>query len=119
MSNLRIVLLIVTLSLLSHQSDAVCCRAKRLLFRTKQTSCEDYDGARNAYNVKGFQIGNFDPRRCSIHVCDDGKPVSAGTYCGVGSCNLIGCNCEGGCLQGNPRDNFVAFHGEEVYDVKH
>lgn len=30
------------------------------------------------------------------HVCLDGT-VHTSAYCGVGSCNIFGCNCDGGC----------------------
>lgn len=33
---------------------------------------------------------------CNVKICKDGLPVS-GFYCGLKSCNIFGCNCEGGC----------------------
>lgn len=41
---------------------------------------------------------------CQIRLCGDGKPPSGGlipTYCGVGSCNIFGCDCNGGCIPGD------------------
>jgi len=32
-----------------------------------------------------------------LNICDDGRHV-IDHYCGVGSCNVFGCYCDGGCL---------------------
>lgn len=44
-------------------------------------------------------------------ICYDGDFVD-GTYCGVGSCNLFGCNCNGGC-----RRNSKGFSLEEAKEI--
>lgn len=46
---------------------------------------------------------------CFIEVCGDGYIV-IGKYCGYGSCNLFGCNCDGGCMGGSARDEFLRRH---------
>ncbi|KAH8232192.1 hypothetical protein KR032_001688, partial [Drosophila birchii] len=46
------------------------------------------------------------PDRCSIIICADGHP-SVGTFCGQGSCNVFGCNCDYGCLRGNWGESFL------------
>lgn len=46
---------------------------------------------------------------CHIDVCGDGFMV-VGKYCGYGSCNLFGCNCDGGCIAGSARDEFLWRH---------
>jgi hypothetical protein len=33
--------------------------------------------------------------RLNLHYCDDCSESSP--YCGLGKCNLFGCNCDGGC----------------------
>lgn len=41
---------------------------------------------------------------CEMKLCGNGKPPCGGlipTYCGVGSCNIFGCNCDGGCIPGD------------------
>lgn len=37
---------------------------------------------------------------CYKYLCYDG--TEATYYCGVGGCNIFGCNCAGGCRQGTP-----------------
>ncbi|KPM03049.1 target of rapamycin complex subunit lst8 [Sarcoptes scabiei] len=41
-----------------------------------------------------FKPDNDKRKRC-------GDCTSQGRYCGVGSCNIFGCNCDGGCRDGN------------------
>lgn len=37
-----------------------------------------------------------------MFVCMDGTQIEPpGQYCGVGRCNIFGCNCDGGC-RSNP-----------------
>lgn len=36
-------------------------------------------------------------QRCTQHICMDGSNVPAHNYCGHGSCDIFGCNCDGGC----------------------
>ena len=31
--------------------------------------------------------------------CADGGPRRGGHWCGLGPCNIIGCNCDGGCIK--------------------
>lgn len=44
---------------------------------------------------------------CYYSLCYDGKVMSEGKhYCGVGACNMFGCDCQGGCRgAGNTVDN--------------
>lgn len=42
--------------------------------------------------------------KCYSRVCPDTKilePSSLELYCGVGNCNIFGCNCDDGCCTGN------------------
>ncbi|CAB3252294.1 unnamed protein product [Arctia plantaginis] len=50
------------------------------------------------------------PTRCEAKVCNDGR-LHPGAYCGRGRCNLFGCNCEGGCIPGEPVLNFRRLNG--------
>lgn len=56
---------------------------------------------------------------CSNFVCGNGEPPREGVYCGVGSCNMFGCNCDRGCIQGNPLLRFQEKNGEDVKRVDH
>lgn len=54
------------------------------------------------------------PWECKINACGDGKAV-VGTYCGVGKCNVFGCDCDGGCIKGNAIENLKQIHGGHVF----
>lgn len=43
---------------------------------------------------------------CQIPVCGDGLKHDDRYYCGKGACNVFGCNCDGGCIEGNAEKNF-------------
>ncbi|EDX02796.1 protein Diedel [Drosophila yakuba] len=75
-------------------ADAVCCRTKaKLIFTMGYGSC-------GMVNAKSTKNG------CEVTICPDGRAL-VGTFCGVGSCNLFGCHCRGGCLSGNFGESFV------------
>lgn len=50
----------------------------------------------------------YSPFMCPNHFlyqeyfCNNGQ-ARVGSYCGVGSCNAFGCNCDGGCIEGSRR----------------
>jgi len=46
-----------------------------------------------------YQVSDFHMRN-KHHICLHGAPPPEGYYCGLGSCNIFGCNCSGGCLRG-------------------
>lgn len=124
LSSLLFMAIFVTFPLASN---AECCLKQlvRFTMSDKTLSCdEDFDG-----NVEGSSLGEIlypnndifldkiGKGKCEIKLCGDGKPVVEGIYCGKGPCNLFGCNCEGGCIQGNTLQNFRAIHGKNVYNV--
>jgi len=46
----------------------------------------------------GFTVQiNFEPFDVAT-ICLDGRELTT-SYCGVGPCNIFGCNCDGGCRQ--------------------
>lgn len=47
------------------------------------------------YTFKCFKPDDHKVNRCAD--CEE-----ANVYCGYGSCNIFGCNCDGGCRKGNP-----------------
>lgn len=117
MFKLCFVFLLVTLSLLPSLSHADCCTSKQVFFKTKTKDCKYYDGY-PVLNIMDEHSYSYDTRVCTINLCDDGKPIS-GVYCGKGPCNIFGCNCNGGCIQGNVTKNFYALHGDDVYHVRY
>lgn len=42
--------------------------------------------------------------KCVSYFCEDGMDAIKYT-CGVGKCNIFGCNCKGGCCQGDGRSH--------------
>lgn len=56
-------------------------------------------------------------RACKKDVCGDGEAHEEKNYCGKGSCNLVGCNCKGGCIDGQPLDSFIINHGADVEPI--
>lgn len=87
---------------------AVCCYTTKIEFviTNPRKKCSDY-GAKKSY---GDLV-------CETSICGDGKPLKKGVYCGIGPCNIFGCNCDGGCIPGNGRVNFIVIHGDEVTRV--
>lgn len=69
-------LLIVLLAMITQigQSNAVCCNPGWVAYE-----CDEFFG------------------KCRETMCRDGSRAN-GEFCGVGQCNYIGCDCEGGCL---------------------
>lgn len=106
MFKLYFIFFIVTFSFFPHLSYAECCRPTRILFHTKGIRCPYFGGGTTPYF-----------RRCEITVCGDGKTLGERSYCGKGACNVFGCNCDGGCKQGDAVENFKAIHGRYIYNL--
>lgn len=126
-----LLLFVATISLLPNSSNAECCHKKLVRYRIpdENSNCRDFGGSLADFNLEDvynyrvhlypnidFCLNKTDKRICEVDVCEDGKP-SKGTYCGKGSCNIFGCNCDGGCIKGNALLNFLAIHGDKVRSV--
>lgn len=69
----------------SNMANAVCCYSLYV-----NHPCDQFD------SEKLYHPGS---NLCQSKMCMDGL-ILAGTfefYCGIGSCNIFGCNCDGGC----------------------
>ncbi|XP_044251652.1 LOW QUALITY PROTEIN: protein Diedel-like [Drosophila takahashii] len=90
------------------ESTAECCTSKEeVTFRLDRGDCEDVRGSETI------------PSTAKITICADGV-AQVGTYCGRGSCNIFGCNCDGGCLEGDWTHSFVQRYrdyGIEILEV--
>lgn len=117
MLKLYFLLLIATLSLFPSLSHADCCFAKLVRYKTMEDECEDYGGTSEFQVNKAAVVYKNVRKQCAIRLCGDGRPIISGTYCGVGSCNIFGCDCNGGCIKGNPQESFQMIHGDDVYKV--
>ncbi|XP_037726083.1 protein Diedel-like [Drosophila subpulchrella] len=90
------------------QSAAECCTSREeVTFKMDRGECQDVGGS------------GYNPHKCEITICADGVK-QVGTYCGQASCNIFGCNCDGGCLRGDWTQSFVQKnrdYGIEILDV--
>lgn len=80
-----------------------------------------YDYVKSEQGKCGGIAGSsyYADRGCRIDVCNDGR-THPGSYCGQGSCNFFGCNCDGGCIrgpEGSAEDPVGNFKNENWYYV--
>jgi len=76
--------------------ESVCCD-KALIIK--------YNVTREPCDAVG---GRDSPEGCVIKICADGRGMqSFDNYCGRGPCNFRGCDCEGGCHQGDWEESFI------------
>lgn len=105
----------------SHLIQATCCSKITVTFSAiDRSDCSNF-GALNKlsdYNFgSGFggahavasSITNLVMRNCQIDLCGDGESVGHRRNCAYGSCNLFGCNCDGGCVPGDPSNAMQIF----------
>lgn len=81
-----VILLIV---LTSNQASAECCREIHTIYHY----CKGISSEYREYDD-----------RCRTTICQNGEPI-VGHYCAYGSCNIFGCNCDGGCIT-NPEGSW-------------
>lgn len=90
MSVVRVFVLLIVSVLVTNE--AKCCR--KLVMSWYSSDCTPYAKDQSER-----------PILCKVKVCNDGLP-NRGFYCGKGDCNIFGCNCDGGCIEGNAAYNF-------------
>ncbi|XP_030387528.1 protein Diedel-like [Scaptodrosophila lebanonensis] len=104
---------------------AECCHSTTLVFTktSSEDSCKSlgghmpWSGSTSVGETLSKQMGNIINNACEAKVCGNGQPV-VGTYCGYGSCNAFGCNCDFGCIAGDAAANFKSILGEKVEKVR-
>lgn len=75
-------------------AQAECCDTSLILtYSIGKGTCAD---------AGGKELGDD----CFITICADGRPFD-GLFCGRGSCNASGCDCENGCITGNWKQSFL------------
>lgn len=123
-----LLLIIVTISLFPYLNNAECCHKKivRYQMTDKNKKCSYFGGQTADFDMDDISNPRSDycsnkaanKRICEISICDDGEPPKNGkTFCGQGSCNIFGCNCDGGCIKGNYYQNFLSKHQNEVQSI--
>lgn len=78
---------------LYQYAEADCCHASLIA----EYRCVDEEG-----NTDGT---------CEYVLCNDGTESTP--YCGYGTCNIFGCNCDGGCRMGTlnkAKEKFLEAH---------
>ncbi|XP_043476357.1 protein Diedel-like isoform X2 [Leptopilina heterotoma] len=120
-------LFIVTLAIFPCLLNAECCGSKKIKFERvdNSISCHHFGGINPIedevviYPIYSLRHEYYEKRGdCLISACGDGKkPEGKQSYCGNGSCNIFGCNCDGGCIPGNATESFKALHGNKVRNV--
>lgn len=55
-------------------------------------------------------------KTCVVEVCGDGKKHKEKYFCGFGDCNAVGCACDGGCIKGDPIENFLKEQDQFIFD---
>ncbi|XP_043476353.1 protein Diedel-like [Leptopilina heterotoma] len=117
-------LAICTIPNLSHGE---CCYKEKLLFQKsdRNLSCAHFGGGIASTNngvTTPLRLTEYEYNvkygHCEIFVCQNGRPPGEGTYCGNGPCNIFGCNCDNGCVQGHAPSYFQAIYRDEVYNVR-
>ncbi|ACH69459.1 hypothetical protein D1Q00_gp100 [Trichoplusia ni granulovirus LBIV-12] len=97
MSVVKVIVLLTVCVLVT--SEAKCCR--KIVVAWYASNCSPYSNDRSVDN---------EPVLCKVKICEDGKP-NRGYYCGKGDCNIFGCNCDGGCIEGYGVYNFREISG--------
>lgn len=90
-------LLVILVTIFTKQTKSSCCWNRINVFH----SCR--------INIP-FTMRVFPGKYCHSRLCLDGALMThSDMYCGVGSCNIFDCNCDGGCRSGTPEETVQKF----------
>lgn len=128
-SDMKLVIVQLVFLLLPAFIYSKCCYNTGVVFRIEgdeSLKCSDF-GAKNYIRAPGPAHIVFPAvaqieashlyRACKKSVCGDGETKADTNFCGIGKCNWIGCDCEGGCIEGDPQASFLGKHGANVSDL--
>lgn len=125
MKNLILILTSALLLQLISEVTPSCCMKYTVVFAlpTGETNCDKYGHTPTAITLLSHvhnlakEIHDIIKRsHCIVKLCGDAIDRS-GMYCGNGSCNALGCECDGGCVPGDVEDEFKSRHGFNAYWV--
>lgn len=75
----------------SNTVKAECCHSEALIH-----TCGVFKEPKEL--LHNLNVINVMKNECTSRVCKDGSILESGaSFCGYGSCNIFGCNCDGGC----------------------
>lgn len=105
-------LLVLVLFAWQNQCDAECCSGTDFTFDliNKTKECSDYP---NGKTSAIWKVANCQTRLC-------GHLLTPTPYCGVGNCNIFGCDCHLGCL-GTANETLAQFkekYGKELKNIQ-
>lgn len=112
---LKLIIILIVFPVIAFSE---CCSKTSFYFKHHASkSCFDYPDSNIAvpgdtYLQQATVYAHIKLSRCMASTCGDGKHHD-GVYCGIGGCNIFGCNCDGGCIPGNAKENFLRIHGVE------
>lgn len=111
---LNIVLLLLMLVYPTLIVSECCDESYKLYYTVVYGSKNEKECLKLARSVRLYPNKNL----FRMTVCGDGKPKN-GIYCGVGKCYIWGCDCDGGCIEGDEIENFYKLHPQcEFTDVR-
>uniref|UniRef100_A0A161C724 Protein Diedel-like n=1 Tax=Mocis latipes granulovirus TaxID=2072024 RepID=A0A161C724_9BBAC len=90
------VIVLLVCALIITSGETKCCR--KIVMVWQATTCYPYT-VHNSTSVGG------ENKWCKAKICNNGL-TNRGFFCGVGDCNIFGCNCDYGCIEGDPVYNF-------------
>nr|QTY40848.1 venom polypeptide precursor [Doratifera vulnerans] len=108
---------IIILSIILPTIFAKCCFKKTIKFELNEGLDKDCSFFENAKLNPKRGSSDTSVTRCKVSVCGDGRRPREGNYCGIGKCNMLGCQCEGGCIKGKNVKEFIDLHGDKVKSV--
>lgn len=81
----------------------------------------------NCHSISGGFNYDVSKRICAYVTCADLEDHNDRFYCGTGTCDFFGCNCDGGCIQLDEwskaqvatYENHTTVHIRDLFFVKH
>lgn len=103
---MNIISAIFILTTIPHVIKAKCCSEVNAIV----AKCDPAVPTHQTLRMDGY---------CEWSFCRDGEALTPSShYCGVGSCNIFGCNCDNGCRgEGNSWDDAVRLF-QDRYDLE-
>lgn len=95
-------------TLLISQTNAECCSpafsVKHVCLNSPNERVLSIDARDSTqYWIRRSELDKY-AEKCETAFCSNGSKTD--TYCGIGECDLAGCNCAGGCIQDNGLNQF-------------